>query len=269
MMKGLVASVAIVAALSGCASAQIKPPVVGFVRTVSGEVLPVRGVHANLTYGTPIATQAEAASFSDQYGLISKTGQILLMKVDGTLIGRWQTDETNPILSLDPDNGSAAAWLPGQGTLLHWRAGRFEVSPSVALDPKSHVTSLRVAAGNAELQVLNEGGTASTVVVDLETGMIRSTAAHPGIRGPVLAIDGSLLFLDEHRWAFETPDGSRRYISIDKDDLRFTRMSNDWFHITSPGSSQEWALHLTQTQLELSELPVSATNAMAANKVRP
>ena len=131
------------------------------------------------------------------------------------------------------------------------------------------MTSLRAAAGMAELQVLDQRGTASTVAVDLKTGVINSIVAHPGIRGRVLAIDGSLMFLDEHRWVLEAPDGSRRYISIDKDDLTFTRMSNDWFHITSPESSQEWALHLTQTRLEISELPIDAIKASAVNKVRP
>ena len=128
-MKGPVAFLAIAAVFSAIATAQIKSPVVGFVRTVDGDVRPVQGMQANLTYGAPIATHAAAASFSDRYGLVFKTGQILLMAADGTLVGRWLADETNPILSIDPDPADAIAWLPRQGTLLHWQAGRFEVSP--------------------------------------------------------------------------------------------------------------------------------------------
>jgi len=56
-------------------------------------------------------------------------------------------------------------------------------------------------------------------------------------------------------------NGWRRVLPIAAGDLTIERMSSDWLHIFSASSGEHWALHLTESDLQLSQLPPARETA--------
>ena len=78
----------------------------------------------------------------------------------------------------------------------------------------------------------------------------------PGIQGPAFLHHASVIFHDKQGLEVEAPDGSRRTVPLTAMDVRIERMSSELLHLTSPGTKRSWVLRLSNTVLQLSEMPV-------------
>jgi hypothetical protein len=78
------------------------------------------------------------------------------------------------------------------------------------------------------------------------------------MQGPAFLQSNFVVFHDEQGLEIESAAGGRHTLPLAPADLAMERMSNDWLHIFSPSAKQDWALHLSNTALDLSALPGSA-----------
>src|SRR5450755_4733743 len=100
--------------------AAIVTPSAGFIRCDDGTVRAVYGIERSFVLGDPLATSADAASFSDSGGLLSVKGKILLLLANGAPLAKYQTGEEKPVLNMDGPLPSAIVWLHSSQTILHW-----------------------------------------------------------------------------------------------------------------------------------------------------
>lgn len=233
--------------------ALVSAPRLGMVRCRDGAVYVVYGLHANFIFGERAFSLAQAASFSDQGGLVASDGRLQLIGVDGTVQGSYFEGEASPVLSMDSDASSAIAWLPRQGELLVWGGGQFTPIP-VAL--AGRVDSLRIVGANAaELLVIARDNSVVQVAVSLPDGTVTDISTVPSASGSAFYQQSFLLFHDTNGLEVEAPNGSIRTLAIAQSDLSFERIGPDWVHISSAIARRDWVLHLNATVLELSELP--------------
>jgi hypothetical protein len=78
------------------------------------------------------------------------------------------------------------------------------------------------------------------------------------VQGPAFLQSNFVVFHDDQGLEIESANGLRHTLPMPAADLAAERMSNDWLHISSASTKQDWALHLSNTALDLSALPGSA-----------
>ena len=120
----------------------VSAPRIGMVRCRDGAVYAVYGLHANFVFGERAFSLAQAASFSDQGGLVATDGRLELIGADGTVQASYFEGEASPVLSIETDASSAIGWLPRQGELLVWSGGQFTPIPVALADVKFAYGSL-------------------------------------------------------------------------------------------------------------------------------
>jgi hypothetical protein len=91
--------------------------------------------------------------------------------------------------------------------------------------------------------------------VSLKTGLVIDSQLVPGVVGRAFAQRSFIVASDSKTLVVESADGQRRVLPITAGDLTIERMSSDWLHIFSAGSGEHWALHLTENDWQLSQLP--------------
>jgi len=235
--------------------AQVVTPRAGFVRCDDGTVRAAQGIEAAFVLGKPVAVAVDAASFSDQGGLISTRGIIRLLHEDGSEAGDYESGERHAVLSIEGDLSTAAAWLPSAQTILHWDGGSFARTVLRAALP-GQVTSLRLLEHTAELLV-EKDGSVSAVTVSLDSGDELSARFLAGVSGPAVHHKTWVVYRDENGLEFESADGSRRTLPFSSSDLTIEHMASDWLDVQSRKTNQHWALHVTKTALRISQLPAS------------
>ncbi|MGA8029015.1 MAG: hypothetical protein WB992_17890 [Bryobacteraceae bacterium] len=241
--------------LAATLQAQINAPRVGIARYSGGQVRTIYGIEANFIVGEPLPTTAAAVSFSDFGGLISRGGHIQLIRRDGSLIADCDCGEAAPVLNIDGTLTTAIAWLPSRQALLHWNGKSF-VLTQLTSAISEYVTSLRIQDPNsATLLLLTIGGKILEATVSLETGNLMSMNPLPEIRGPALLQHSFIVFHDRAGLEIKAADGALRTLSFPIGDLTIERMSSDWLHLSSATTRQDWALHLSNVSLHLSQLP--------------
>lgn len=241
--------------LAGSLPAQVATPKIGVARYADSSVRTVFGVSDNFIVSAQGLASADAVSFSDSGGLLSKSGHIQLIAPSGKILAEYDSGESMPILNVDGDLTSAIAWLPTQYALLHWNGKSF-VTTNVNAPLFGRVTALRVSNSKTACLLLAEpNGVVSEAAISLDTGNLVGLNVLPGVAAPAFAQQGFVLFHDEHGLEIASGSGAPRTLPLPASDLTFERMSSDWLHLTSPATKQNWALHLTKTVLELSELP--------------
>jgi hypothetical protein len=245
--------------VSALLSAQVRTPHAGFVRYDDGTVREAQGIQASFVLGNPVATSVDAASFSDVGGMISGQGVIRLLGPSGLEIGEEQTGESHPILNIERDLSGAIAWLPSAQAILRWDGTSFRKT-TLTGPVAGEVTSLRVVGHTAELLVWNESAV-STVTISLDSGDQVSDRLIPDVTGPAIQIKGYLVYCREGDIEFSSADGLRRTVAMPAPDLTVERMSSNWLHLDSRSTRRHWALHVTETGLELSELPGQAPSS--------
>ena len=244
--------------------AQLGAPKIGLARYADHTVHAIYGLPFNFVLGKLAFAAADAISFSDSAGLVSRAGNIQLIAHDGSVIGEYNSAETAPVLNVDRDLKTAIAWLPSRHALLHWNGTCFELSPVTDADLTGTVTSLRLEnSQTASLLITGNNGDVFEASVSLETGNLISLNLLPGVRGSAFRQDSFLIFEDQQGLEIESPNGSIRSLPLAAADLTFERMSSDWLHLSSASARRDWALHLNATSLSLSQLPVPGVQEAA------
>jgi hypothetical protein len=233
------------------------------VRCRDGAVYVVYGLHANFVFGERAFSLAQAASFSDQGGLVASDGRLMLIGGDATVQGSYFEGEASPVLNMDGDASSAVAWLPRQSELLVWSGSQFTAIP---IPLAGLVDSLRIVSANsAELLVLESDSSVVQVTVSLPDGVVTDIRAIPGASGSAFYQQSFLLFHDANGLEVQAPNGSLRTLAITQSDLHFERVGTDWVHISSATAQRDWVLHLNAGVVELSELPNPPENSPLSN----
>jgi len=246
-----------------CLMGQVNAPKVGTARYPDGSFHNVQGLPANMIVAELPLDAAQVASFSDSGGLIAQNGVIRLLSPGFSVLAEYPAGE-QPILSIDGEVTSALAWLPVAHTLLHWNGASFESFAVAESDLEGTVTDIQSAgAKQARLLVRHSDNSVSGVTISLRTGNLVTSEPLPGVRGYAFGQGLFVVYALNKELIVDNLSGYRRTVAFDAPDFVAERMSNTWLHLYSPTLRQSWALHVTQADLQLSQLPGLA---MASSK---
>ena len=244
--------------LTAALTAQVSAPRAGWARFLDG-VHAVKGLPANLLVSDALVTRANSVSFSDSGGLVSRTGKIDLVDANAQLIATFASDEAAPVLNMDGALTTAIAWLPSSHSILYWNGKDFAHAEANMV---GEVTGIQVTEPDkARLLIRQTNGSVAAVVVSLKTGLVVDSQILPGVAGRATAQHSFLVAVDSKTLIIESANGWRRVLPIAAGDLTIERMSSDWLHIFSASSGEHWALHLTESDLQLSQLPPARETA--------
>jgi hypothetical protein len=239
--------------LAAVLPAQVSAPRVGFARFAGGSVHAVSGLPANFVVADLPIARADSLSFSDSGGLLSRNGQIDLVDANAQTVASFASGEVAPLLNVDGALTTAIAWLPSSHSILYWNGKSFVITES---DVAGEITALqRIDPEKARLLVRQTDASVSAVIVSLKTGQVIDSQNLPGIEGCAFAQHSFLVAANSKTLVIESVNGQRRVLPLAAHDLTIERMSSDWLHIFSDSSGEHWALHLTQTDLQLSRMP--------------
>ena len=235
--------------------AQISAPRVGTARYQDGSFHTVQGLPSNMIVADLPLDSADAASFSDKGGLISQNGKISLLASDFSVVGEYPAAE-KPLLSIDGALTSALAWLPSSHSLLHWNGTSFDAFTVTDSDLEGRVTDIQsLGTRQARLIVQHSDHSVSAVSISLRTGNLVSSETLPGVRGYAFGQGCFVVSASEKELVVDDLRGYRRSVVLPAPDFAIERMSNNWLHLSSASLQQNWALYLTQADLQLSMLP--------------
>jgi|GEM_PF-2493590 len=249
------ASLALAICSAAMLPAQISAPKVGLARYADGTVQAIYGLDANFVIRGQAISPADAISFSDSGGLVSRAGHIQLLGRDASVIAEYDSSEAAPVLNMDGGLTTAIAWLPSRHALLYWNGKSFVVTPLTSAISEN-VTSLRVQGGHsANLLLAGADGNVLEATVSLESGNLISINPLPGVKAPAFQQGSFVVFHDREGLEIQAADGALRTFPLPASDLSIERMSSDWLHLASISMKRDWALHLSGSALNLSQLP--------------
>jgi hypothetical protein len=240
--------------------AQLGVPQPGIARFADGSVRAVRGIPANLMVHAAIAS-ADLISFSDAGGLSAAKGLIRLLRIDGQVLGEYQSEESRPLLNIDSTLLSAAVWLPSKHLLLHWDGKAFAATPVDDSGFGGNVSFVRLATGSkAEFFVVLADSAVARISVALPSGRLLSSEIQPGVHGDVFVQHAWILSQNARGLLAETVNGMRESIPLSQQplpagDLTMERMSTDWLHVSSRSTGASWAIYLSPVKRSVSLLP--------------
>jgi hypothetical protein len=244
--------------LAAMLAAQVSAPRVGLARFSGGSVHMISGLPANLVVGNAIA-HADRVSFSDSGGLLSREGEIELVDANARPIASFVSGDATPVLNVDGALTTAIAWLPSSHSILYWDGKDFV---RIEANLPGEVTAVEtIEAGKARLFVRQADTSIAAVMVSLKTGQVLDSRNLPGISGQAVAQHSFVVATDSKALIVESSNGQRRTLPIAARDLAIERMSSDWLHIFSTASGEHWALHLTENELQLSQMPPAREEA--------
>lgn len=236
--------------------AGIITPSIGVVRYGDGSVRRVYGLEANVLVGEPVLPFADAVSFSDCCGLVSVNGHIELISSNGAILGEYDARDPRPVLNIGRELTTAIAYLPSRHALLHWKGRAFSVTEADLAPISGTVTSVEAVAEHSAILILTTpDANVMEARLSLDTGEPISVRPMPGVQGPAFLHQSFVLFHDKEGLEIESSNGNRRTIPVSARDISFEHMSSDWLHLSSASTKQDWALHVTDTGWQLSELP--------------
>jgi hypothetical protein len=244
---------------------QLTAPKVGTVRYPDGSLHSVQGLANNMIVCDLPFDGTDAASFSDQGGIVSQQGIIRLLNADLSVAFEFKTGEPAPVLNMEGDLTSALAWLPSQHKLLRWDGSKFAAFEIPQSDLDGQVTNLQaVNSKQARLLVTGGDGTVSAITFSTRNGSLISSEPLASVRGYAFSQSFFFVYSENNELVVSNLNGYRRSVALPAPDLIIERMSSQWLHLQSPSLKQDWALHLTQAQLELSMLPAIETKKAGA-----
>jgi hypothetical protein len=239
---------------------QLTAPKVGTVRYPDGSLHSVQGLANNMIVCDLPFDGTDAASFSDQGGIVSQQGTIRLLNADLSVAFEFKTGEAAPVLNIEGDLTSALAWLPSQHTLMRWDGSKFAAFEIAQSDLAGQVTNLQaVNSKQARLLVIGGDGTVSALTFSTRNGSLISSEPLISVRGYAFSQSFFIVYSENNELVASSLNGYRRSVALPASDLIIERMSSQWLHLQSPSLKQDWALHLTQAQFELSILPAIET----------
>jgi hypothetical protein len=235
--------------------AQLSVPKVGTARYADGSLHSVQGLPANMIVADLPFGTTQAASFSNGGGLVAQNGVVRLLTNNFSPVAEYPVAET-PLLSIDGDLTSALAWLPKAHLLVHWNGSRFDALDLSESDLDGQVTDIQSSGSKqARLLVLRANKSVSAVTVSLRNGNLVSSEPLIGVRGYAFGQSFFVVYASEKELVVDNLRGYRRSVPLPAADFVMERMSDNWLHIYSPSLRQNWALYLTQAELNLSLLP--------------
>jgi hypothetical protein len=238
--------------LAAVLPAQVSAPRVGFARFAGG-VHAVSGLPANFVVADLPIARADRVSFSDSGGLLARNSEIDLMDANAQVIASFASSEAAPLLNVDGALTTAIAWLPSSHSILHWDGKSFALTKTTF---GGEITALQFSEPDkARLLVRQADASLSVAIVSLQTGQVVDSQTVPGMQGHAFAQHSFLVAANSKTLVVESANGQRRVLPLVAPDITIERMSSDWLHIFSVSSGEHWALHLTQTDLQLSRMP--------------
>src|SRR5690242_8290491 len=144
---------------------QVTAPRIGIVRYSDGSVWTLNGLRANFIVGSRLFPSATAVSFSDEAGLVALPGEVDLVNLDGSVVGRYPTDEAQPALNVPGGILSATIWLPSKQTLLRWDGKSFVDAEPEFTDPAFHQKSFTLFSDADGFQVQSADGNTRTLPI--------------------------------------------------------------------------------------------------------
>jgi len=240
-------------------AAQIAPPNPGFVRY---DGLPIQGLYGlpgNFVPADAAWGEADTISFSDRFGFLVTKGVIKLVRIDGSVLGRYEYDGPAPILHVGSTPESAVAWLPGTHSLLHWTERGFSVTEEESIGSDAIVSALELSASDvARFLITHPDRSVSNVTLSLSTTSVISSDFLPGVSGPAFRFAGQLIWAGNHGLEIEDSDGRQHTLPSPAGLFTAEQMSSQWVHLFYPYDRTHWALHLSKTEPTLSRLPAPA-----------
>lgn len=244
--------------------AQVSVPKVGTARYPDGSLHAVQGLPLNLIVADLPLDSVEAASFSDSGGFVSQNGALRLLASNFSVVAQYSAGE-KPLLSIDGELTTALAWFPNAHRLIHWNGSKFDELSVADGDIEGRVTAIQSAGPRqARLLVLHADDSVSAVTISLRNGNLVTSEALPGVRGYAFGQGFFVVYASDKELVVDNLRGYRRSIVIPAQDFVIDRMSSNWLHIFSPSLQQNWALHLTHVDLELSLLPGIAAHVASS-----
>jgi hypothetical protein len=144
---------------------QVAAPRIGVVHYGDGSVWTLNGLRANFIVGSRLFQSATAASFSDEGGLVAIPGEVDLVHLDGSVIGRYPTDEDQPDLNSTGGILSATVWLPSKEILLRWDGKSFVAAEPEFSDPAFHQKSFTLFSDADGFEVQAADGSTRTLPI--------------------------------------------------------------------------------------------------------
>ena len=235
--------------------AQINAPKIGTARYPDGSLHTVQGLPSNMIVADLPLDSVEAASFSDEGGIVSQNGVIRLLEKDFSAVAEYTAPE-KPLVSIDGGLNSALAWLPNANALVYWTGSKFETREVPRGDIDGIVTDLQSAgARQARLIVEHQDGSVSATTISIRTGNLVSSEPLSGVQGYAFGQSFFFLYVSGKELVADNLRGYRRTVPMPAADVTIERMSDNWLQVYSPNMHQNWALHITQSVMEISELP--------------
>lgn len=247
--------------------AQVSAPPIGVARLTDATVRTLYGLPANVVVDSHVSGEFDAASFSDQTGLVAKNGRIQLVKPNFTVIGEYAGTEPRPLLNVDGAAASALAWLPSTHSLLKWTGAAFDAKVVNGLDPGLRVTSLRLQSADlAQFLLTDTYGAAFEANVSTANGDLTSLKALPGVRGSAFWQNGFVLYQDSDGIHVIAPNGNTRTVMFGAGEVSFDHISTKWVLLTSTSDNHTWAMNVSESNLHLSEVPTLAAKPQGVTK---
>ncbi|MBV8897125.1 MAG: hypothetical protein JO051_11485 [Acidobacteriaceae bacterium] len=257
LAAAVVLSAALIVLTAAYSTAQVRPPAIGIARLPDGSVRNLYGLPADVVVDSRSLGSFDAASFSDQAGLVAKGGRIQLVNTIFTALGEYGSDEAQPLLNVDGDARSAIAWLPSSQSILYWSGENFVVKAVSGLDASLKATSVRVAGRErAQLLMTNAQGAVLEATVGLESGNVISLKWLPGMRGEAFWQGSNLLFAGDGGIGVVSADGAVRALgAVTGGGVDFQHISSKWVLVTSRSDGRLWAVHFSGDEIGMSEVP--------------
>ena len=145
--------------------AEVNTPRIGLVRYADGSVWVMNGLRANFVLGTRLFTATKEACFSDVGGLVAIPGEVELVTLEGSVVGRYRTQEAQPVLSIDKNLSSATIWLPSTKTVLRWNGKSFTAAEGEAPDPAFRQQSFLLFSDASGFEVQAADGNTRTLPI--------------------------------------------------------------------------------------------------------
>ena len=256
MMKAILATLSIMA---GAALAQtLSPPQVGFMQDAANFFRPVYGIAGNFLPGDPVAGGVVSAAYSGSYGLFKTNSAIVVTDRAGSIVASNSEPDGPALFAFTRTGEPALIFMPAANTLLAWDGAAFNPVP---FDPTTLSASavLSIAAphsGHAAMIVQRDDGLWD-VRVQLATGDIDAQTAVPGVAPPVLMLaNGELVYSDVNGIVLRKRDGSEQHISAQLPaNFALQQMGDGWIQLRDLGSSQQFAIRITQNREQYYQLP--------------
>jgi hypothetical protein len=260
----MVGKILVVGAFALAAVAVAAPPAnpfAGVVREPDQTLRSIYGFSSNLINGAPLSLKGVvAATFSSDAGLVLTTGLLEFVKVDGTVVGSYATEELHPVLGVGAGPSQpAVAWLPSEEKFVRWTGAQFAAISFSAAKLPGPIAALQVnSADSVDLWVNAQTSAVQHFRLSLRDGALSPLETVTGLDANVAVISGSLISAGSGNLRIQSPDGTVRSLPFPFSDVTFETASDRWIHIISASVRRQWMLHVDASGASLSELPTIA-----------